>query len=689
MSFYLSKAYFYSILPEGLQIDAGKKMIVKLNAMKKGLPSLISLTFLTLITSFSALAQQKPVPRPLQIGYSVGIHGITPEKMAAAKAGGVDFIETSINGYIDKDRTFKFSDAEIIERLKQAKKAADEAGITIWSIHMPYGKDIDISLLDEAERKKVVALHLKLLKFYKILQPKIILFHPSYYLGLNEREQRKVQMIKSVVALNKGVKAIKAEMVLENMLGFDLLVDEKRERPLLRTLEEAMEIFGRLPADVYAAVDMNHIKYPEKLIVALGKRLKTVHIADGTGKQENHFFPCSGKGQNDWMKILAALDQVGYTGPFLYESDAPVNQYKECYQSLYQQYIGAVPTPKKTTTSPWKYTAGTDLTLIGKVKETKNRYHRLDTADYTELPAAVKRLLTNSAGLAISFTTNSRVISAKWCVSESKQKTNLTAIANKGLDLYIKKDGKWQFAGVGQPNATCSESVLVKNMDDSEKECLLYLPLYDSVNEVEIGVEKNAELKPGAPPFQKQILIYGSSIVQGASASRPGIAYPARLSRETGLNFINLGFSGSAKMEKSVADMVASFPADAYILDCIPNSTPQQIKDRTANFVNTIRKNHPKAPIIVIPTIVREHGFFDLLVGQQVAAQNIAIKAQVKSLQQSGVKDLYLIGEGNLLGLDHEGTTDGTHPNDIGFDRMLQQLKPELMAIFKRYGIAP
>ncbi len=81
------------------------------------------------------------------------------------------------------------------------------------------------------------------------------------------------------------------------MLGFDLLVDAKRERPLMRTVEEAVELMNRLPEDIYSAIDMNHIKYPEKLILAMGKRLKSVHIADGTGKQENHFFPCSGQGQ--------------------------------------------------------------------------------------------------------------------------------------------------------------------------------------------------------------------------------------------------------------------------------------------------------------------------------------------------------------------------------------------------------
>lgn len=649
--------------------------------MKKTLVRTSLFTFLTVVTVFVVAAQDKTALEPLSVGYSVGIAGITQEKMTYAKSVGIDYIETSLNGFIDQDRNFKYSDDEITARVKKAKKIADDAGIKIWSIHMPFSKVIDLSLTDEAERKRVVALHQKVLKFCAILQPKIILFHPSYYLGLNEREQRKAQMIKSARELNKSVRAIKSEMVMENMLGFELLVGENQERPLMRTVEETVELMNRLPDNIYSAVDMNHIKFPEKLILAMGKRLKSVHIADGTGKQENHFFPCSGQGQNDWVKVLAALHKVGYNGPFLYESAVKdVKEYKECYLTLFNQFVAAAG-------SKWNYTKATDLTLTGKVKETTQSFHRLDTLEYPALPIAVKRLLTNAAGIAVSFTTNSSSISAKWCVSDRKQLSNMTAIANKGLDLYIKKNGKWQYAGVGRPSADCNETVLVENMDLSEKECLLYLPLYDEVGQVEIGVDKNATIKASATPFKKRILVYGSSIVQGASASRPGLAYPARLSRETGLNFINMGFSGSAKMEAAAAEMVASIPADAYILDCVPNSSPEQIKERTANFVSVIRKHHPQAPIIVIPSIVREHGHFDQEVGEYVKDQNEAIATEVQLLQQKGVKDLYFVNPGHLLGQDHEGTIDGVHPNDIGFDRMLQQLKPEIITILKQHAV--
>ncbi|ACU03602.1 family 20 glycosylhydrolase [Pedobacter heparinus] len=283
--------------------------------------------------------QSSSAPKRLRIGYSIPIDKITPESMAYAKANGIACIETFLGPYVDTARNFKFTDEQITAKIKAAKKAADDAGIEIWSVHMLFGKRIDISLPDEAERQKVMELHKKILGFCSILKPKLILFHPSWYLGLNERELRKSQMIKSAVEMNKVVKAINATLVIENMLGPELLVDARRERPLCRTVEETVEIMNRLPADIYSAIDLNHIKNPERLIDAMGERVKTLHVADGTGRAENHFFPCSGQGQNDWVAIFTALAKVNYNGPFMYESAyKDAKDFKSCYETLYQSF---------------------------------------------------------------------------------------------------------------------------------------------------------------------------------------------------------------------------------------------------------------------------------------------------------------------------------------------------------------
>ncbi|MDI3319453.1 SGNH/GDSL hydrolase family protein [Pinibacter soli] len=331
------------------------------------------------------------------------------------------------------------------------------------------------------------------------------------------------------------------------------------------------------------------------------------------------------------------------------------------------------------------YTKATDLNIAGELTHTQNPYHRIDTVNYPALPAVVKRLLTQAAGKVVCFTTTSKKVSAKWCNSGSKPYPNLTAIANKGLDLYVKKEGKWQFAGVGRPDGQCSESVLVDNMTDGEKECLLYLPIYDEISNLEIGVDSMATIKPMPFPFQKRILVYGSSIVQGASASRSGLAYPARLSRLTNWNFMNLGLSGSAKMEPAVIDMVNDLQADAYILDCIPNSSDVVVRERALNMINAIRTAHPGKPIIMVNSITREAGFIDTKVGNMVRAQNAAIDSIAHTLIKQHTPDFYYIDTKGFLGDDHEGSTDGIHPNDLGFYRFVDKIEPIIVGILKKY----
>lgn len=334
-------------------------------------------------------------------------------------------------------------------------------------------------------------------------------------------------------------------------------------------------------------------------------------------------------------------------------------------------------------TDSFIYTRAQNLLLVGKATSGGEYFHRVDTAKYSNMRSAVKKLFTNSAGLAISFTTNSSVIKAKWTVPDNPQLPNLTRIAQKGLDLYIKRNGKWEFAGVGMPGGVTSERVLVENMDSQEKECLLYLPLYDELKSLEIGVSSDSYIRAGQNPFKGKIVVYGSSILQGASAGRPGMAYPARLSRSSGYNFINMGLSGNGKMEKEVAEMLADIDADAFILDCIPNPSPQEITERAVDFVTVLRQKHPDVPIIVIQTLIRESGNFNQKTREHVRRQNDAIAEQVEAMRKQNIKNLYFIKEDRFLGTDHEGTIDGVHPNDLGFDRMLQKYKPAIGKILK------
>jgi hypothetical protein len=325
--------------------------------------------------------------------------------------------------------------------------------------------------------------------------------------------------------------------------------------------------------------------------------------------------------------------------------------------------------------------------LHGYQRHEGGTFHRVDTGKYADMPSGVKSLYTHTPGMYVHFKTTSTTIRALWCTTRAKSYNNLTAIAFEGLDLYINRDGQWVHAGVGRPGANdCNAHTLVSNMDEGEKEGLLYLPLYDGVEGLELEIDLDAELTFLPSPFKPKVPIYGTSIVHGASASRAGLAYPARLSRMLGVDFINLGISGSAKMEASVAKMIADYEMDALILDCIPNCSPNDIQERTATFIQIIREKHPTLPILAIEGAMFESGNFNRAIADDMNLRNERFRAEIKALQAHD-PHIYLLGAEGLLGDDHEGTIDGTHPNDLGFDRMIQKILPFTKNILTKYKL--
>jgi lysophospholipase L1-like esterase len=327
-----------------------------------------------------------------------------------------------------------------------------------------------------------------------------------------------------------------------------------------------------------------------------------------------------------------------------------------------------------------RYVAATSLLMTGKAKTTQLAYQRIDSTETREMPKVVQGLAKRSAGIAVLFETNSSVIGAKWKLAAEVYLPNMTPIGHSGLDLYCLKDGKWQFVSVARPvKGTDQNQVIIQHMDSSMKQFMLYLPLYNSVEDLEIGIAQHALLRP---PLQagisknKRIVIYGSSVVQGASASRPGMAYPAQLQRRTGYDVINLGFSGNAKMEAAVAGYLATVPADCYVLDCIPNPSPDLIRERSYPFIKYLRAHQPAVPIILVETIFRENGHWDQQLGQRVKKQNEEIRKTYERLLKDGYKNIYYICSEALTGNDHEATIDGIHLTDLGFDRIATTLLP-------------
>ena len=331
-----------------------------------------------------------------------------------------------------------------------------------------------------------------------------------------------------------------------------------------------------------------------------------------------------------------------------------------------------------------------ELTVEGKGwSDTKQFYDRWPARAEGTVRGAVWSLGQDSAGLAIRFVTDATAISARWTLRhQALAMAHMPASGVSGVDLYVKDKGKWHWRGGGRPDKSPTEEKrLVGGIKPGRREYLLYLPLYNGVEQLELGVPPEARLEP-APPRPdglKPIVFYGTSIVQGGCASRPGMAYPAILGRRLNRPHINLGFSGNAWSEPEVAQLLAELDPAIYVLDPLPNMKEEWVTPRMERFVAILRAAHPQTPIVLVENIAYPAGDYLGLRGERHVQSNARLREVYQRLVRAGDKNLLYVLAAKLIGTDGEGTVDGTHPTDLGFLRMADALEPTLRRALKSH----
>jgi lysophospholipase L1-like esterase len=257
--------------------------------------------------------------------------------------------------------------------------------------------------------------------------------------------------------------------------------------------------------------------------------------------------------------------------------------------------------------------------------------------------------------------------------------SHMPATGVSGLDLYARDRGAWQWVGAGRPETAPEVKVaLVKGLKPGRRRYLLYLPLYNGVTSLEVGVPVGATLAGVRPRRKGSLVFYGTSIVQGGCASRPGMAHAAILGRRVGRPVINLGFSGNGIMEPEVAGLLAELDPCVYVIDCLPNMEAAAVAERAEPLVRTLRKAHRSTPIVLVDD--RTFCGAPLLPcwRQRHQDSRAALRKAYQNLLATGVGGLHFVPGERLLGDDGEATVDGSHPTDLGFVRMADALEPVL-----------
>ncbi len=332
-------------------------------------------------------------------------------------------------------------------------------------------------------------------------------------------------------------------------------------------------------------------------------------------------------------------------------------------------------------------------------------YHRLPARAARNVGQRVWGLSKQAAGLMIRFRSNAADIVVRYGTQKGKGRTpvfsmdHMPATGVSGIDLYaIDSNGeeKW-CAGKRHFADTITYRFAALNRNDDYhqegREYRLYLPLYSQVEWLEIGVGGQDQFSPLPVRPARPIVVYGTSIAQGACASRPGMAWTSMLGRKMDRPLVNLGFSGSAHLETSVVELMAEIDAKIFILDCLPNlplpawsnlgiSNGEEIKERVRRAVRLLKTKRPKVPILLVDhagyteeriSDVRQKDY------QQV---NLLQQAAFYELLQEGHEQLYYLTK-EEIDLQMDDMVDGVHPTDLGMAHYAKAYEQKLRSVLK------
>ncbi|MBE6648155.1 MAG: hypothetical protein E7614_01390 [Ruminococcaceae bacterium] len=316
--------------------------------------------------------------------------------------------------------------------------------------------------------------------------------------------------------------------------------------------------------------------------------------------------------------------------------------------------------------------------------ETESDFKRMPTDVASNVNEGVGALHLNTAGGRVRFSTDSPYVAIHAEMPAMGKMSHFALTGSCGFDLYIdEKNGESHYNGVFKPPFHKTEGFEAKVAFKSRKMryFTLNFPTYSNVKNLYVGISENSRLGSGRKyKLQKPIVYYGSSITQGGCASRPGNTYESVVSQRLNIDHINLGFSGSGRGEKLMADYIASLDMCAFVMDYDHNSpSAKHLSDTHFQFYETVRNAYKSIPIIIMS---RSDFLSDY--EESVKRRDVIFNTYRKAIS-NGDKNVYFIdGESVFRGpYENMCTIDGAHPNDLGFALMADAVESTLKKAFR------
>jgi len=330
------------------------------------------------------------------------------------------------------------------------------------------------------------------------------------------------------------------------------------------------------------------------------------------------------------------------------------------------------------------------------VHREEGKYRRIPEAVAAQVSEGVFQLHANTAGGRVRFVTDSPYVVLKAEIVPSKM-PHFALTGSAGFDMYMEEIGerqhaKMRYAGTYMP--PCGVHDVYEGVVDFEpvgdvvgseggpktRIITINFPLYSDVVSVLVGLKEGSILET-APDYkvEKPVVYYGSSITQGGCASKPGSSYEAILSQRFNCNYINLGFSGSAKAEDAIVDYIKGLDMSVFVLDYDANApTVEHLRATHGKMFRAIRKARPDLPILIMPRPKYYPNALD-------RERHEIVYHTYKEAKDSGDENVYFVSGRQLMEIVQDnGTVDNCHPTDSGFFSMAMAVGEVFEKIFAK-----
>lgn len=306
----------------------------------------------------------------------------------------------------------------------------------------------------------------------------------------------------------------------------------------------------------------------------------------------------------------------------------------------------------------------------------KGRFVRMAQERADLVNDGVSYLNKNTAGGRVRFRTNSKRVAIKAEMDEICRMDHFTLCGSAGFDLYDRTE----YIHTYRPPYEMTDGYESEYVacDGEVHSYQINFPLYSNVKKLYIGLEADCVLEKGDDyRHSRPIVCYGSSITQGGCASRPGNAYEEFISRIFDCDYINLGFSGSAKGEDEMAEYISGLDMSVFVYDYDHNAPNAEHLKRTHEpMFAKIREANPELPIILVSR--PQYG-----TSEDCEQRKAVIRSTYDNAVRNGDTNVYFVDGSHFF--DELGgassTVDGCHPNDLGFFSMAKSIAAVLERI--------